>query len=262
MFFSCFLLLLALNVLSAGRVPQPENRIIGGSSIEIEQVPWQVSLQFQGQHICGGSIYSKDIIITAAHCRFTKEGRRLEAKDFKIRVGSALKNSGGRLVQVAAIKSFEMYVLNTTENDIAVMRLSEPLEFTNKVQTISLADKNPDPGTPAFVSGWGATSAQYKFLNGLRDVVYTYPINLQGVRIQINKPINIFGGLLASLRQDLITAGAFGQSTCSGDSGGPLVVNQQLVGVVSSGLELCDAEAAFISVPYFQKWILHAIKYI
>jgi len=142
------------------------------------------------------------------------------------------------------------------------MRLSEPLEFTNNVQPIPLAEYNPAPGTLAFVSGWGATSAQHSYLNGLEDVEYSYPKHLQGVLLQINRPTNIFGGLLFSLRQDLISAGSFWQTTCRGDSGGPLVVNQQLVGVVSSGSGMCNGTAAFTSVPYFKKWILNAIKSI
>ncbi|XP_043950348.1 trypsin alpha-like [Drosophila biarmipes] len=252
MFFSCFLLLLATNVLSAGRVPQPEERIIGGDYIKIEQAPWQVSLQFYGQHACGGSIYSKDIIITAAHCRFTSEGVRLEAEDFKVRVGSALSNSDGTLVEVAAIRSHEWYENITHTNDIAVMRLSEPLEFSNKVQPISWAGENPAPGTPAFTSGWGAISAELYFENGIPEVWYEYSIHLKGLRRQIN----------LSYRPDLITAGSFEQTSCVGDSGGPLIVNEKLVGVVSSGQKLCHVQATFTSVPYFREWLINAIKSI
>ncbi|XP_016967495.3 trypsin alpha-like [Drosophila biarmipes] len=249
MFFSCFLLLLATSVLSAGRVPQPEERIIGGDYIKIEQAPWQVSLQIYGQHACGGSIYSKDIIITAAHCRFTSEGVRLEAEIFTVRVGSTLKNIGGRVVQVAAIKSFERYVVNTSTNDIAVMRLSEPLEFSNKVQPISWAEKNPAPGTPAYVSGWGAILADDDFIE--IDEKYTYPNRLQGVQVQITHDLT-----------DKITAGNDRKTTCNGDSGGALVVNHQLVGVVSSGPEYCDGRSIYTSVPHFRDWILNAIKSI
>nr|XP_017014640.2 trypsin beta-like [Drosophila takahashii] len=158
MFIRCFLLVLAFNLLSAGRVPL-EERIIGGSDIEIEMAPWQVSLEEEGQHVCGGAIYSEDIIITAAHCHFDKEGRRLEAEVFNIRAGSALKEEGGRRIQVASIKSHQMYKFTRKVYDIAVMRLSEPLELSNTVQTIPLGETNPSPGTLAFISGWGGTSA-------------------------------------------------------------------------------------------------------
>ncbi|WP_407808037.1 trypsin-like serine protease, partial [Staphylococcus aureus] len=46
----------------------PDGRIVGGSSISISSVPWQISLQYYGSHICGGSIISANYIVTAAHC--------------------------------------------------------------------------------------------------------------------------------------------------------------------------------------------------
>lgn len=34
----------------------------------LAQWPWQVSLQFQGYHLCGGSVITPLWIVTAAHC--------------------------------------------------------------------------------------------------------------------------------------------------------------------------------------------------
>ncbi|XP_050744280.1 trypsin alpha [Drosophila biarmipes] len=252
MIFGCFLLLLALDLLSAGSAPpRPEERVIGGRDIEIEQAPWQVSLQYRGRHYCGGSIYSKDIIITAAHCRFTEERQRLEAEDFEVRVGSALSDAGGRLIKVAAIKSFEPYTFEDT-NDIAVMRLSEPLEFSEQVQPIPLAKENPARGSPAFTSGWGAMKKPF-------SKKFVYPRHLQGIWIRTYLPIL---GILVPKRQDLVYAGSYRRTSCNGDSGGPLVVNQQLVGVVSGGFKGCITFAKYTSVPYFRKWILNAIESI
>lgn len=45
-----------------------DGRIVGGFEIDIKDVPWQVSLQTSGFHICGGSIISPKWILTAAHC--------------------------------------------------------------------------------------------------------------------------------------------------------------------------------------------------
>ncbi|KAH8352896.1 hypothetical protein KR084_007133, partial [Drosophila pseudotakahashii] len=256
MFIRCYLLLLAFNFLSAGRVPQLEERIIGGSDIDIELAPWQVSLQMQGHHICGGIIYSKDIIITAAHCRFDEEGRRLEAEHFKIRAGSALWNFGGSLVQVAAIESHENffnpfyknksvvmelgpYDINFIVHDIAVMRLSEPLELSNRVQTIPLAETSPAGGTEAFSSGWGTT------------YIYERPIHLQGIRVQINWPQYCRGA------ENIICVRHHDGPTCRGDSGGPLVVMGHLVGVVSAGT--CTGHSEYTNVPYYREWILSAI---
>lgn len=50
----------------------PTYKIIGGTTADVNQFPYQVSVQFQFQsqqkHICSGSILSAEWIITAAHC--------------------------------------------------------------------------------------------------------------------------------------------------------------------------------------------------
>lgn len=43
-------------------------RIIGGWDIGIDKAPYQVSLQFEGSHICGGALVHKRYVVTAAHC--------------------------------------------------------------------------------------------------------------------------------------------------------------------------------------------------
>lgn len=44
------------------------DRIFGGFETNIENIPWQVSLQRKSHHVCGGAIISPKWILTAAHC--------------------------------------------------------------------------------------------------------------------------------------------------------------------------------------------------
>lgn len=45
-----------------------DGRIVGGEETNIKLYPHQVSLQYFGSHICGGSIISTKYVVTAAHC--------------------------------------------------------------------------------------------------------------------------------------------------------------------------------------------------
>ncbi|OWK06165.1 hypothetical protein Celaphus_00012883, partial [Cervus elaphus hippelaphus] len=46
-------------------------RIVGGNTSSLAQWPWQASLQFQGYHLCGGSVITPLWVVTAAHFLLT-----------------------------------------------------------------------------------------------------------------------------------------------------------------------------------------------
>ena len=58
----------------------PSNgRIFGGEDIvDIQEVPWFILIESthdSGQNICGGTLISNHIVITAAHCFYTRDGK-------------------------------------------------------------------------------------------------------------------------------------------------------------------------------------------
>ncbi|KAH8287518.1 hypothetical protein KR054_009269 [Drosophila jambulina] len=255
MFIKGLLLLLAASCLSAGRLlPQPEARIIGGQEVDIENAPWQVSLRNKGKHICGGSIYNETIIITAAHCFFNKDKEKtpVNIEDLEVMAGSANKLSSETIVKVAEIKLHSEYDKFTPDNDIAVMKLSEPLDLTTKkMQKIALAEKDPAPGTKARVTGWGTA---LRYIGPEKLPIPYEPDNLQAIDLKVQK-LDYCKEANGRIPNGTICAGLAGPSACHGDSGGPLVVDNKLVGVVSHGNRYCISLSVFTSVQELFKLI-------
>ncbi|XP_017864767.1 PREDICTED: trypsin alpha-like [Drosophila arizonae] len=223
-----------------GLLPQLDGRIVGGSPTSISSFPWQISLQRNGGHSCGGSIYNSRIIVTAAHCL-----QGVSASSLKVRAGSSYWNSGGSLIQVAAFRNHEGYNPNTMVNDIAVIRLSSALSFNSNIKAIGLATYNPANGAAASVSGWGTQSS------GSNSI----PAQLQYVNVKIVSQASCASSSYSygsQIKNTMICAAASGKDACQGDSGGPLVSGGVLVGVVSWG-----TGCAYSNYPGVSKNFLH-----
>ena len=59
--------------------PTGDFKIVNGEDAVLSQFPYQVLWAFEGNVLCGGSIYNKSTIITAAHCcKVFEEGEQAE----------------------------------------------------------------------------------------------------------------------------------------------------------------------------------------
>lgn len=67
----------------------PNGRIVGGTDVEIEEVPHQVLLQAFGFGFCGGSIIHQNWVVTAGHCAI------YSSKQITILAGTTTKSAGG-----------------------------------------------------------------------------------------------------------------------------------------------------------------------
>jgi trypsin len=144
-----------------------KNRIVGGFVLPVELAPYQVSLQYGDQHICGGSIISPEWVLTAAHCT---DGSK--ASDLRVRVGTSRRDSGGEVVQVNQIVQNENYDAASVDYDYSLLKLARSISLSAAKQVVQLADANDtlEDGTWSLVSGWGNTQSIFEPSNILRAV--------------------------------------------------------------------------------------------
>ncbi|XP_061296427.1 transmembrane protease serine 4 isoform X3 [Bos javanicus] len=122
--------LVSLQCLACGQsVKAP--RVVGGKEASVDSWPWQVSIQYDKQHICGGSILDPHWILTAAHCFW----KHLDVPNWKVRAGSDRLGSFPSL-PVAKIFILEPNATYPREHDIALVKLQLPLTFSGKMSDI------------------------------------------------------------------------------------------------------------------------------
>ncbi|XP_034476946.1 trypsin alpha-like [Drosophila innubila] len=231
-----------------GLLPQLDGRIVGGVATTIGSFPWQISLQRNGYHSCGGSVFRANIIVTAAHCL-----QNVSPSALQVRAGSTYWNSGGVVLKVANFRNHEGYNGATKANDIAVIRLSGSLAMSSNIKAIGLASSAPGNGAAASVSGWGA----------LYSGSTSTPTQLQYVSVKIVSRATCASGTYSygnQISSTMICAAAPGKDSCQGDSGGPLVSGGVLVGVVSWGYGCADSRypGVYADVAVLRNWVNNA----
>ncbi|KAK9875214.1 hypothetical protein WA026_006004 [Henosepilachna vigintioctopunctata] len=207
--------------------PQLDGRIVGGTVAYIREFPYQISLQYNKEHVCGGSVLNEYYILTAAHCVY-----RGQIENFDVRAGSSYTTEGGVISPVCVIIRNGLYSNKTENNDIAIIKLCVKLPLGENIKPIPLPDPNIvlKPGSLATVSGWGYTAE-----NAGQISVELRKVDVPLVDTFICRVLYLGEG---TVTKNMICAGNIaqgGKDSCQGDSGGPLVQNGVLIGVVSWG---------------------------
>ncbi|XP_059181146.1 transmembrane protease serine 9-like [Centropristis striata] len=233
------------------------NRIVGGEDAPAGSWPWQVSLQRFGGHVCGGSLINREWVMSAAHCFSSTSGWRISLGRQNLQGDNP--NEVSRTV--AEIILHPNYDSASNDNDIALLRLSSPVTFTDYIRPVCLAasDSVFNNGTDSWVTGWGAVQE-----GGESALALPFPATLQEVEVPVlgNRQCNCLNGV-GTVTGNMICAGvlAGGKDSCQGDSGGPMVNQQGSVwvqsGVVSFGFGCArpNLPGVYSRVSRYQSWI-------
>merc|ERR1712038_241755 len=195
--------------------------VAGGKTYPINNRPYQVFvLSCWGRRCgrCGGTLLNKKYVLTAMHC---------------------------------------IYNERDINNDIALLRLSKEVAFTDRVIPACLpTDANKMyEGVRAAISGFGATSEGGPVSDQMKE---------SSVKIvaQSHSTCREYG----RLPMTKLCAYGYSTDTCQGDSGGPLVVQEDgrntVVGVVSygNGCARPGVAGVYARVTTYLRWINENIK--
>ncbi|RZC38537.1 Trypsin and/or DUF1986 domain containing protein, partial [Asbolus verrucosus] len=229
-------------------------RIIGGNTAVAGQFPFVAAIYVttnDGRYFCGGTLISDQWVITAGQC---VDGGIL----FTIQLGSNSLTKDDSNRQTLASSSYVLhpdYDPSTLQNDLGLIELRIPIEFTNYILPIhSLPTEELPNFTKVAAIGWGQTSDEDAGLeNDLKFVAVT---SLTNMECQMTYGNQITDNMVC-------VEGNYNEGICAGDTGTPLVVvkylgNAQLAGVASfysgNGCESTDPSGYTRIFPYIN-WI-------
>ncbi|XP_057664233.1 CLIP domain-containing serine protease HP8-like [Diorhabda carinulata] len=267
-----------------------DEKILGGNATELDEFPWMCLVEYERDNrkhgfYCGGVLINNRYILTAAHCVKGKDlpkswklvGVRLGEYNLDTEEDCKLTAKGTNICAPAPINvaveekiAHEQYNPNDPNqyHDIALLRLSRPVTFTNYVRPICLpktsATQGEYVGKNLFVAGWGKTETRSESNIKLKLKI---PVksNRECSRTYTQAGVQVNSGQLCA-------GGEKGKDSCRGDSGGPLMtftVNEDgkpgwyIIGVVSFGPSPCGMEnwpGVYTRVENYVQWIVSKLR--
>ncbi|KAF7252531.1 Coagulation factor VII [Varanus komodoensis] len=210
-----------------------EGRIVGGYACPPGECPWQAIIIDGEQEKCGGVLLAESWVVTAAHCL---DENRKGALRIKLGVHRVNRVEGREQEsRVDKMIIHENYSAKKVDNDIALLHLVTPMNFTDYVVPICLPEQEFAKHVLNYVkystvSGWGrlieggATSA-----------------TLMRVRVPKIHSKECVQHTNFTISGNMFCAGYLNGSkdSCEGDSGGPHATEYKntwfLTGIVSWG---------------------------
>jgi hypothetical protein len=250
------------------------NRIVNGNEAKQHSWPWLVIFrQGHGAGVaCGGSLLrvkddvdSSDIVLTAAHCLVDRNDQPLSGNSQMIAAGHHLQNKPSTYTQTSRSQRILVHPMYQKEgkftNDIALVKLVDPIKFNDGVRPICLPQQGASIPTQqtCVVAGWGRNVSGFD--TRTPEALQQSVDSVQSASVCSRAYGNTYQ------EKSMICAGTTPGGTCRGDSGGALVCRQGdswvQEGVVSYGSQSCkqiNAPGVFARVGTYVDWIKEGIQ--
>ncbi|XP_016946746.1 transmembrane protease serine 6 [Drosophila biarmipes] len=235
-------------------------KIVGGQETRVHEYPWMAVILIYGRFYCSGSLINDLYVLTAAHC---VEGVPPELITLRFLEHNRSNTNEDIAVQrpVSRVKVHELYNPQSFDNDLAILRLSQPVDMEHhRVRPICLPiHAYSFDHELAIVTGWGAQKEGGPGSDTLREVQVEVLPQSDCRNSTSYKPGQITDNMMCAGN---ISQG--GKDACSGDSGGPLHATfdeqpgqYQLAGIVSWGVGCARPQApgVYTRVNQYLRWL-------
>uniref|UniRef100_A0A670K3S4 Peptidase S1 domain-containing protein n=1 Tax=Podarcis muralis TaxID=64176 RepID=A0A670K3S4_PODMU len=135
---------------------KPAQRIMGGEPAPSDGLswPWQVSILYRDQPICGGALIAEKWVLSAAHC-FPNQTTH---SDVVLGAYQLLNTSSNTVTSdIQQIILHPTYDSDSSRGDIALVELKSPVSFTKYILPICLPETSAkfSMEESCYVTGWG-----------------------------------------------------------------------------------------------------------
>ncbi|XP_039267683.2 uncharacterized protein LOC120342776 [Styela clava] len=245
----------------------PLARIYCGQTTFAETWPWH-AVVYHGERLCGGTIISKQWILTAAHCLTLIDGVTDSDPSNIVYLGLSRRDQSNpttrKMKRVVRHPLFHSRGDNFIQNDIALIQLKEPLEYSDSIRKLCLPGKNKLlTAKNCHITGFGKKTPEGEPSVTLQTAELPI-ISTEECALTYGDRVNPIQNICAGSSEKDST------DTCKGDSGGPLACQAEegngcswyLAGVTSFGKEPCGGgwPGVYVNVSHYEDWILSYIR--
>ncbi|RZC43130.1 serine protease snake-like, partial [Asbolus verrucosus] len=238
--------------------------VIGGTRASVKEFPHMAVIGFgitrksKLSWDCGGALISDLYILTAAHCMESRELGPAQA----VKLGIVDIEDENDLQERDIVEKIPhpRYARASKENDIALIKMDRPVEFTPTVRPACLNNNEIEINRKAFATGFGKLSYDAdrgsRYLMKVTLTIYDSPPCAAALKSSFQKFVT----------ETMLCAGEMkgGKDTCQGDSGGPLQIVMKepycmygIIGITSYG-KFCgfaNSPAVYTKVSSYIPWI-------